>query len=316
MGRIAMPPLCISLFGKLIVRLDGRVLGGFEASKVQELFCYLLLHRDRPHPRETLAGLLWGENPTAQSKKYLRQTLWQLQSALDSRVDWSSDKLLLVENDWVHLDSKASLWLDVAVFERVFSGVQGLPGQQIGKEQVQDLEFAARLYEADLLEGWYQDWCLYERERFQNMYLSLLDKLTSHCEAHHQYEMGLVWGAQIIKYDRARERTHRQIMRLQYLLGDRTAALRQYERCAAALNEELGVKPDKSTLALYEQIKAGQSVVEAPQAQKIGPFSEAAPTSLPEVLKRLRHLGATLTEIQRQIQQDIRAVELSLNDRQ
>ena len=94
-----MSSLHISLFGKLRVRLDGRVLVGFEASKVQELLCYLLLHRDPPHPRETLAGLLWGEAATAQSKKYLRQTLWRLQSALDSQVEQGSDRLLLVEID-------------------------------------------------------------------------------------------------------------------------------------------------------------------------------------------------------------------------
>jgi len=39
------------------------------------------------------------------------------------------------------------------------------------------LQEAVRLSYADLLEGWYQDWCLYERERLQNIYLLILDKL-------------------------------------------------------------------------------------------------------------------------------------------
>ena len=33
------------------------------------------------------------------------------------------------------------------------------------------------LYRGDLLTGWYQDWCLIERERYQCMFVSLLDKL-------------------------------------------------------------------------------------------------------------------------------------------
>ena len=309
-----MSSLHISLFGKLRVKLDGKMLVGFEASKVQELLCYLLLHRDRPHPRETLAGLLWGETSTAQSKKYLRQTLWQLQSALDSQVEQGSDRLLLVENDWVHLDSGSGMWLDVAVFERAFARVQSLPGQLMDADKARDVETAAHLYESDLLEGWYHDWCLYERERLQNIYLAMLDKLMCYCEAHHQHEMGLVWGAQIIRYDRARERTHRHMMRLQYLLGDRTAALRQYERCVAALKEELGVQPDKSTAALYEQIKAGQVASEPGSGAAVDPLSDAAPASMSQLLVRLKHLGTTLTDLQRQIQQDIRAVELSLND--
>lgn len=73
----------------------------------------------------------------------------------------------------------------------------------------------------------------------------------AHCQAHGEYEMGLFHGAQILAYDRARERTHRRLMYLHYLAGDRAAALRQYERCVAALEEELCVSPDQGTCNLY-----------------------------------------------------------------
>ena len=36
----------IYLFGRFCVRHNEQILDGFEARKVQELFCYLLLHRD------------------------------------------------------------------------------------------------------------------------------------------------------------------------------------------------------------------------------------------------------------------------------
>jgi hypothetical protein len=41
-----------------------------------ELFCYLLLHRNKPHPRELLATVFWPECTTVQSRKCLRQALW------------------------------------------------------------------------------------------------------------------------------------------------------------------------------------------------------------------------------------------------
>lgn len=72
-----MSPISISLFGKLAVSRDGTLLTGFDAGKVQELFAYVLINRHCQHQREVLASLLWGEISTAQSKKYLRQTLWQ-----------------------------------------------------------------------------------------------------------------------------------------------------------------------------------------------------------------------------------------------
>ena len=77
-----MTELSIQLFGKFTIQADGKRLGGFDSSKVQELLAYLLIYRDRPHPRESLAELLWEASSTAQSKKYLRQTLWQMQQLL------------------------------------------------------------------------------------------------------------------------------------------------------------------------------------------------------------------------------------------
>jgi len=70
------------LLGKFAVYYNHTALDSFNVQKVQELLCYLLVHRDRPHHREVLAELLWNNANTPYSKKYLRKTLWQLQTAL------------------------------------------------------------------------------------------------------------------------------------------------------------------------------------------------------------------------------------------
>jgi len=59
-----MSTLRFQLLGKLSMQWDARPLTGLDGRKEQELMCYLLIRRDRPHPRETLASLLWGETPT------------------------------------------------------------------------------------------------------------------------------------------------------------------------------------------------------------------------------------------------------------
>lgn len=309
-----MSVLRVFLFGKFHLQLGGQVLTSLHSSKVQELFCYLLLYRNRPHPREDLASLLWGDSPTVQSRKYLRQALWQLQAAIKPQTEPVNGCLLLLEGDWVRLNPKADLWLDVAVFERAFVLAQGVPGQALDDRRAQVLHTAVYFYQGDLLEGCYQDWCLYERERFRNMYLVMLDKLIGYCEAHHKYEAGLACGNRILRYDRARERTHRQLMRLHYSAGDRTAALRQYEQCAAALDEELGVRPAKSTLALHQQIRADQldGLAHAPEKAKAA--LEATVAALPEVLCRLKQPEAVLVNAQRQVQQEIQDIEMVLNE--
>ena len=307
-----MPTLRVYLFGKFCVRRDEQVLDGFDARKVQELFCYLLLHRDHSLPRETLASILWPDTTTVQSKKSLRQALWQLQSALGSHNESVSDRVLLVEPEWIRLNSEADFWLDIAVLENAFQLVQKVPGHELDTQQAQILQDAVQLYQGPLLEGWYQDWCLYERERLQSMYLAMLDKLMGYCEVRRDYETGLLYGMRIMCYDRARERTHRRLMRLHYLNGDRSAALRQFEQCAAALEEELNVSASKGTVALHEQILADQLEEPRPILAPAEISLEISEFLLPGILNRLLQLQAALSDLQTQVGQSIQVVEQAL----
>jgi DNA-binding SARP family transcriptional activator len=305
-----MPAIRFRLFGKFCVSAADQELD-LNAPKHQELLCYLLVHRDRPHPRETLASLLWGNNSTDKSKKYLRQALWQIQHAFESRLGAPGGGVLVVENEWVQFNAAADLWLDVAAFERAFALVQGGAGRDLCGATVAALEGAVQMYCGDLLEGWYQDWCLFERERLQNIYFRMLDKLMGHCKTTHDYEQGQTYGSLILRHDPARERTHRQLIQFYYGAGDRTAALRQYERCVAALDQELGVKPDKRTAALYQQIKSDDCPPNTPDAL---PPAAASTLSLPKLLACLRRLQKNLSDTQQQIKQDINAVELIIDD--
>ncbi len=311
-----MSRISIQLFGRFCIQRDEQVLAGFEAHKIQELFCYLLLHRHHPLSRESLASLLWPDTTTAQSKKKLRQMLWQLQSALGSQKEAIHDRLLLVEPERVQINVEADLWLDVAVFERTFEFVQSITGQELDAQKAQALHDAVQLYRGSMLEGCYEDWCLYDRERLQNMYLAMLEKLMSYCEVHGGYDAAVLYGMRVISCDRVRERVYRRLMRLHYLNGDRAAALRQYEQCSAALDEELGVKPSKRTVALYKQILMEQLVEPEPTFTPGGaqPVLEVSASPLMELLGQLTQFQGVLADLQNQMQQSIQKVEHALNN--
>jgi len=305
----------IHLFGRFRVEYDEEPLEGLGTFKVQELLSYLLIHRNRPRPREALAALLWGDTPTDKSRKYLRQALWHLQTALKSRDAAAGDHILLVEDNWVQLNTRSEIWLDVAVLEETFATLKDKPGWELSTDEKDQMQVAVQVYAGELLEGSYQDWCLFERERLQNIFLALLYKLMSHCEAHHEYEAGQVFGTRILNYDRASERTHRRLMHLQYMAGDRTAALRQYDRCVLALDEDLGVKPDKRTVALYEKIRSDE--VERPSNFVQSPLNQIKPTApvLTEVIGRLEDLQLTLANVRRVVCQNIKDIQISLKNR-
>lgn len=307
-----MPALQIYLFGKFCVQRDGQQLEGVDTRKVQELFCFLLLNRDHTLSRETLASLLWPESTTMLSKKNLRQTLWQLQSALGSQHGPLSDRVLIVEPEWIRLNPEADFWLDVSALEHAFQLVQKVPGHKLEEQQVQILQNAVKLYQGPLLEGWYQDWCLHERERLQGMYLTLLDKLMGYCEARRDCETGLLHGMRILHYDRARERTHQRLMRLHYLNGDRAAALRQFEQCTAVLEEELNAGPSRGTVELYEQILEDRLNETQTNVSHTEPPLEISESLLSGMLNRLMQIQAALSDLQTQVDQSIDVVEQAL----
>lgn len=310
---VTMNAIQVVLFGKFQIRFKGAELAGIEGRKTQELLAYLMIYRSRAHAREVLAEMLWGEPHRVQTRKYLRQALWQVQTALEPCAADEGGGPLVADPEWVQFNPVSSVWLDVAQFEDAYARAQGVAGVALDGQSLDSLRRAVQLYTSDLLEGCYQDWCIFERERLQSMYLAMLDKLIDWCQAHAEYEVGLGYGAQILRYDRARERTHRRMMRLYYLAGDRTSALRQYEHLVRALREELNVTPSRRSLLLVEQIRA-DAFDSNPPAGGVsgGKPSPSLSQAQPDPRAHLRHLQESLTAMQRQIRQELEAIELTL----
>lgn len=299
-----MAPLHVSLFGRFDARCGDQPVAGLNAGKAQELFCYLLLHRGRPCPREALASVLWDHTTTTQAKTYLRQTLWQLQSTLRAELDGEPREVISTTADWVQCPSETTVWLDVETLESAARAVEGVSGHQFTRAQHDRVEQAVRLYEGDLLENYYQDWCIAERERLRHLYVALLDKLATYCEANRLYETGRGYAERILTIDRAREQTHRQLMRLLYFSGDRTGAVRQFDTCVEALQAELDIPPAEATKELYTEIRTDHlRFLHRTSAAPAAPGSEALPPadqpdSPAEALREIETLLRHVTTLQ------------------
>jgi DNA-binding SARP family transcriptional activator len=300
-----MPDLRVKLFGRLNICSDSSI-ENLIPGKAKELLCYLLIHPERSPGRESLASILWADCSTENSKQYLRKALWQLQRAFP-KVGMSAESILKANSQWVAVNPRADIWVDVAEFERLCSGDPN-PSRSAGKSCQEALEAAADLYRGELLEGWYQEWCLYDRERLQNMYLMLLDKVVALSHANHEYEKGVEYATRILKCDRARESAHQHLMRLRYQAGDRAGALRQYESCAAALKEELGVQPSEQTLELHRQICADQTLLRTARAKNDPPWPPNEPSLLQRALHQLQEVKAALGILQNTVDESLSRV--------
>jgi DNA-binding SARP family transcriptional activator len=272
-----------------------------EGRKAQELFCYLLLARGRQCPREALATLLWPEAPPERAKKYLRQATWRIHSTLDA-APLRSGRVLTSGPEWLQIADDASVWCDVEAFEAAVKDATATQAEKLDTAQVLRLREAIELYRGDLLTSWYQDWCLFERERLQNIYLVLLDKLCAFHEQRGEPELAIVLALRILRIDPAREHIHRSLMRLYLLVGDRTAALRQFVRCQAALREDLGVSPATETVRLYDSIRSDE---EAGAVSSGGLELDG----LAGTIAALRRLQPFLVDLQSRVERQIAALD-------
>jgi DNA-binding SARP family transcriptional activator len=249
--------LRLQLFGRGQASYDSQPLAGFPSQQCFHLLCYLLLNRHHPQARERLAAVFWSQHPTATSRTYLRNALWRLRTALQD-AGAPSDEYLSIDGDCVSFVDSGQYWLDVQIFETTVTRFQDRSAQTLTAEDAARLEKAVDLYAGDLLEGVYEDWCLYDRERLRLLYLDALHRLVTFHEYHGPYERGLAYGIRILECDPTREKVHRHMMRLYWLLGDRNEALVQYKRCVQILREELGVRPMERTQQLYKQMVRSQ----------------------------------------------------------
>jgi DNA-binding SARP family transcriptional activator len=221
---------------------------------VKALLGYLTLFRYRFHAREVLAGLFWGDSSEKRARSCLSTTLWRLRKVLEPGSIPSGAYLVTTPTGEIGFNRKSDHWIDIEVFEDRIKPILAIPCESLKAIEVSQLERFLHLYKGELLEGFYDEWAIRERERLRSMFVKGQIHLLQYYSHHHAWEQGLACAQNIINLDPLREEIHREMMRLYFKNGQRALALRQYEKCRETLASELDVLPMKETQILYHQI--------------------------------------------------------------
>jgi predicted ATPase/DNA-binding SARP family transcriptional activator len=257
--------LHLRLLGGLSVARGDVPLRGFLTAKVQALLCYLAV-TGRPHSREALATLLWGDMPEERAAHSLRQALSNLQKLVGAHV--------AVTRQTVTFDRSIPYTLDIEAFaDRIAASAAASVGA------VRRLREAADLYAGDFLAGFsvrdapeFDDWVREQRDHLREQALGALWRLAASHRARGEYADAVTCLRRVLALDPWREAAHRQLMLLLAYQGQRDAAVAQYRECRRALADGPGEEPADATTALYRRIQAG--AIKAP-------VREAPPNNLP-----------------------------------
>ena len=221
---------------------------------VKGLLGYLTLFRHRFHAREVLAGLFWGESSEDRARSSLNTTLWRLRKVLEPGSIPNGAFLATTPTGEIGFNSKSDHWIDVEIFEDRIKPILAITYDSLKENEVNQLENALQLYKGELLEGFYDEWALRERERLRSLFVQGQIHLLDHYTHHAAWEQGLACAQNILNLEPLREEIHRKMMRLYFKNGQRAQALRQYEKCRETLASELDVLPMEETQILYAEI--------------------------------------------------------------
>lgn len=267
--------LDIALLGPPQISLEGQplVLRPRNSARAKAVLFYLATS-GRPESRERLAGLLWSDWPDKKAREYLRGELFLLSGL---RQDY------LLEVDGRLSLNPQNCRIDLARFCELTEDPQAT---------VEQLEEALRLWSGTFLEGiesaveagaaLFVEWLEAQRSGWEGARRETLYRLAeTAANSHVRLDLGIAACGQLLADEPEREEVHRLKMRLLALAGQRTAALKQYDECTAALLNELGVPPSAETNALYDQIMAGEvgppsSTAAAPAVGVQAPFQVPA----------------------------------------
>jgi DNA-binding SARP family transcriptional activator len=286
--------LQVVLFGRVRATHDDWLTEVTLTQEIQALLAYLLLQRRRIQSREVLAAIFWAEQSQQKARASLNTALWKLKKALEPEGISPGTYLRNARFGEVGFNSESRYWLDVEVFEEQINLILDTQAETAGEAQIADLNQALGYYQGELLEGFYKDWALRERERLRALFLKGQRYLMHYYRYHQMYENELACGQQILALDPLHEDIHREIMRVYWENGQRALAVRQYEMCRAALDEELGILPMQETRALYEQIRETGN-------REGSPLVSLEAASIDDAVGKLKEAGKTINLAGKQI---------------
>ncbi len=108
------------------------------------------------------------------------------------------------------------------------------------------------------MEDPYEDWAIGARDRLRARYRDLLVKIADLYEAAGEHQHAIEQLARLVSHDPTDEETHRKLMRLYALTGNKFQALEQYKQCREILSREIGEEPEPATRELGKQILLGK----------------------------------------------------------
>ena len=214
----------------------------FRSQRTIAILGYLVIER-RPVARAQLASLFWPDEAPDKGRSNLRRELYSLTRILP--------------DCWVTSSQTAGFSASADTTVDVYQLTQ-LVAEGRWRDAAPHLsgEFLEGVHLTDNVE--FGSWLMAERERWRSQSETILMQACDAAVDEARYLDALSYGRRLLQVAPWNEEAQRRVISLLSWTDQREAALRQFELCQEALQQELGVEPAQETIALASQIRQRQ----------------------------------------------------------
>ncbi|MEO8288070.1 MAG: BTAD domain-containing putative transcriptional regulator [Chloroflexota bacterium] len=228
----------------------------WQRDKARQLFQLLLTQRGRWLQRDEIVEKLWPSLSPDAALRDFKVALNALNKAIEP-FRGADAPFAYIERDGAsyRIRPEADVWLDAEVFEQECLAGQRQADAGMNSAAVERLKGAMQLYTGNYLpDALYDDWASDERERLLSIYMRSADRLAGLLVERADYDGALDMCGRMLAQDPTWEGAYRWTMLAHSRQGNRSLALRAYQRCVQAMQSELGVEPSPSLKALYGRL--------------------------------------------------------------
>ena len=248
------PKLIVHCLGAFRVYQDDQPVLDWSSGKSKSIFKYLITHRQVPVIKDVLMDLFWPDIPPEAARNNLNVAIYGLRQTLRKTRNHFSHILFM--NDAYQLNPSLTIWLDCDEFKDYLNAARRAEKDGNLSMAIQDYCAAEELYQGEFLEeDRYEDWPVVQRQRIQDEYLNLLERLGSIYFDAANYSACISACRKILDIDPCREQIHRQLMLCYAQSGLPYLAMRQFHLCVEALTKELDIAPSSATKDLYLRLR-------------------------------------------------------------
>lgn len=241
--RIAIDAIRVTLLGETrAIDASGRSLLP-RGRKARAIFALLCLSSGHGCTRARLAAMLWDRSSDAAARLSLRQSLYELSAALEPQF-------LRIERDVVRLE-RSRFTIDLDALFAIPDGAEASPavdGEVDPGRLLDDLAGVSRSFD---------DWLAVERSMLQSHLTKAFDRALEAAAADRlPARRRQSIAAHVLRIEPTHEAACRTMMRALAECGEPAQAVKEFERCRAAILSQFDIEPSPETRALNLAIRA------------------------------------------------------------